>query len=1065
MEASSQIKSSVRQILDKQRDESDARAIINEVERINTLEGPHRFRWIWELVQNAKDEAGEGVDITCELIENTFTFSHNGKPFLNEHLLALLRKTSTKSIDGSEGNTGKFGTGFVTSHLLNKTVTITGIHQNESGDRKFEFVLDRRATTLVEMQKVISQGIEKIEIIDGLPTNEELPRHHSFRYGLTKGTYEVAGGGIKQLETNLPFAMLVNRKIRTLNINDQTGKRSYHTKIEDNKVGTLSFIRLEDQRGTADPVGLLFLQTGQMIIAAPAIDDGHISLLRINEQSRLFKDLPLIGTETLYLPVIFQHNDFLPTEPRDGVRTRISADVEEDEDNHALTNRRAFKEFVDIFPSFLEEIVKGKVKNQHLLAESGLPPNVEAYYGADWYTEHVQQPIREAVKSHDLVRTVAENSIPIEKAIFIECESEHQADFYSLVSKWFPDQCPNEETYEDWIRIISQESGNWPDGIIIDINRLVSDVAEKTEISKFNMDETAAIAWLQELITYLETTKQASIGHDSAIYPNQDGKLVLQNNVFHDTGLDSRFKQISNGMGRRLEEELLPEQFEAKFVEDFDEKEFLIDLNTNIGKLSIHEATYEQIQAVIAICCSFRKIKAERRDQWFELLNELLPEMAPEKVIVEVNEDYQFEPAEKCCLKYVCSLIEKSESLEQFAEKYFKTSSESALKWLNRLYDFVFRNEDNKAAALIYNIVPTQDGLFKQYTEEIFRESDFEEFDAIIKDLYKQYTNYGDPREFLVNTAIKSSHIRTTPLQKLTNVIDGIFNDRDSEDKVKEGMEYHDLFLKLKEWTDKRETTAKDYFPIFCKQRPVLYIKAFGGEKFGRLLKLNKSVEEIEQLDRLKLSVDELKKLDDAVSELGNSEQLLTKAKEMIDYAEMIRWRQSVGNAAEQAFLDAIGEAESKFLNPENPDDGKDFVIKLNGKDYSIELKSAVEGKETIKMSIRQGEFAVNEKDHYALCVISRPSGQLTSKEQFVEKARFVTNIGELIGDKVENWRNGLQKLDMDGDIRVELDSKTGAVNVRKGVWKDNKNFEQFVDHLKDYFDMKNKKARSANKG
>lgn len=1055
METTSQTKSSVRRTLERQRDESDARAIINEVERINTLEGPHRFRWIWELIQNAKDEAGEGIDITCELTENTFTFSHNGKPFLNEHLLALLRKTSTKSIDGSEGNTGKFGTGFVTSHLLNKIATITGIHQNEFGDRKFEFVLDRRATTLLEMQNSISQGIDKIEMIDGLPTTGELPRHHSFRYELTKGTYEIAEGGIKQLETNLSFAMLVNKKIRTLNIHDLTGKRSYHAKIESNKVGTLSFIRLEDQSGTAEPVGLIFLQTGQMIIAAPAIDNEQISLLCIDQQTRLFKDLPLIGTETLYIPVIFQHNNFLPTEPRDGVRTRMSADVEEGEDIHALTNRSAFKEFVETFPKFLGEIVKGEVKNLHLLAESGLPPNVEAYYGADWYTEQVQQPIREAIKSHDLVRTVSGNYIPIEKAIFIDCEAEHQADFYSLVSKWFPEQCPDSDSYEDWVRIISQEIGNWPEGIIIDINKLVLTVAHKIEISAFNMDETTAIEWLQELIKYLEATNQTSIGHDLAIYPNQDGKLVLQNKVFHEVGLDNRFKQISNDMGRRLEEELLPNQFEAKFVEDFDEKEFLIDLNTNIGKLSMREATQEQIQAVIAICCSFRKTKAERRDQWFELLSELLPEMAPEKVIVEVNEDYQFEPAEKCSLKYVCSLIEKSESAEKFAEMYFETSFEKAMQWLNRLYDFVFRNEENKAAALVYKIVPTQDGFFKQYTEDIYREDGLSHFDDTVKDLYKNYSQHGDPREFLVHKGISSSHIRTTPLRRLTMVIDDIFNNRDSEDKVKEGQELHDLFLKLKEWTDERQDIGEEYFPIFCKKQPVLYIKAFGGAKFSRLLKLNKSVEEIEQLDRLRLGADELEKLDNAVAELGSSDQLLTKAKEMIDYAELIRWRQAVGAAAEQAFLEAIGEVDDRF-DKDNPDVGRDFVIKFEGKEYSVELKSAVEGKETVKMSLLQAEFASSSKDNYALCVISRPPYQLTNKEQFIEKARFVTNIGYLIGDKVDNWKNGLKELDKEDDVKVELDSKSGAVNIRKDVWRDNKTFGQFIDQLKGYFGIEN---------
>jgi hypothetical protein len=1053
METNLHIRTSVREALDKQRDETDARAIINEVERINTLEGLQRYRWIWELVQNARDEAGEGIDITCELNDSSFQFSHNGKVFANEHLLALLRKTSTKPIDGAEGNTGKFGTGFVLSHLLNKFVTVTGVHKNELGERNFELKIDRRANNLEEMKEVISNGIQEIEKIDARPCDDLLLTKHSFHYVLNKVTYEIAEGGIAQLETNLPFAILVNRKIRTVNIQDAKGKRSYHTNVEDNKIGNLSFMRLEDLHGSLNPLGLLFQRSERMTIAVPAIEKGDIYLLPIKEQARLFKDLPLIGTEHLYLPVIMQHVNFLPTESRDGVRTRLSSDAAENEDIHAITNRQAFKEFVYLFPSFLDTLINGNVKNQHLLAESGLPPNVEAYYDKDWFTINVQQPIREAVLSHDIVNTVSGHKIGISQAIFIDCDPEYQAAFFSLISKWFPNQCPNEESYQDWVSIISQQPEKWPEGIIVDINRLVQDVASKGSIEYFDMEGADALAWLQELIVFLEATNQTPLGHDYTIYPNQDGKLVLNNEIFHETGIDLRFKGISNGMGRRLEAELLPQMFEAKFVEDFDEKEFLIDLNNNIGKLIIKEATAEQIKAVIDICCSFRSSKAERRDQWYDLIHELLPEIATNRVIVEVNEDYQFEPAEKCSLKYVCYLIEESKSLIQFPEQYFDNDCERAMQWLNNLYDFVFRNEENKAAALIYKIVPTQDGLFKQYTEDIFREDNLNHFDDVIKDLYNQYSKNGDPRTFLVNNGIINTNLRATSLRKLAIVIDDIFNDRDSEDKVKEGEVLHDLFLKLKEWIDNNPLVGEEYFPIFCKKQPVLYIKAFGGAKFSRLLKLNKTVEEIEKLDKLRLGAEELKKIDDAVAELGSSEQLLVKAKEMIDYAELIRWRQAVGAAAERAFLEAICEAEDKF-DKENPDIGKDFVIKFNDKEYSIELKSAVEGKETVKMSLLQGEYASNEKDHYALCVISRPSGLLTTKEQFIEKAKFVTNIGELIGDKVQNWRAGLRNLETEGDVKVELDSKSGAINIRKNVWSDEKNFEQFIIYLRRYFEI-----------
>ncbi|GEM_PF-5675117 len=132
METLNKDKSPVDIALEEQRKESEARAILQDLERLITTPNERKRRWVWELIQNAKDsvsisdiENPQKVNITFHLSNNKLTFSHDGSPFALKDLLALVRRTSTKSYNNENGNTGKFGTGFVTTHALNRKVNVS----------------------------------------------------------------------------------------------------------------------------------------------------------------------------------------------------------------------------------------------------------------------------------------------------------------------------------------------------------------------------------------------------------------------------------------------------------------------------------------------------------------------------------------------------------------------------------------------------------------------------------------------------------------------------------------------------------------------------------------------------------------------------------------------------------------------------------------------------------------------------------------------------------------------------------------------------------------------------
>ena len=77
-------------------------------------------RAIWELVQNACDLTEE-CEIEIDYRSNTFSFSHNGKPFTTNSLISLIKQVSGKYGEETKlPEVGKYGTGFLTTHAFGR---------------------------------------------------------------------------------------------------------------------------------------------------------------------------------------------------------------------------------------------------------------------------------------------------------------------------------------------------------------------------------------------------------------------------------------------------------------------------------------------------------------------------------------------------------------------------------------------------------------------------------------------------------------------------------------------------------------------------------------------------------------------------------------------------------------------------------------------------------------------------------------------------------------------------------------------------------------------------------
>jgi hypothetical protein len=97
-----------------------ASKIIDKLKALKDSNSPDTsYRWIWELIQNAKDVVNTNgsvdIEITFSEISRTIEFCHNGRLFTTENIVFLIEQVSSKERSSTGENrktTGKFGTGF-----------------------------------------------------------------------------------------------------------------------------------------------------------------------------------------------------------------------------------------------------------------------------------------------------------------------------------------------------------------------------------------------------------------------------------------------------------------------------------------------------------------------------------------------------------------------------------------------------------------------------------------------------------------------------------------------------------------------------------------------------------------------------------------------------------------------------------------------------------------------------------------------------------------------------------------------------------------------------------------
>jgi hypothetical protein len=213
-------------------------------------------RWPFELIQNSHDagaRAGrDGISLSFRLVDGVLRFEHDAAPFTMDEFAALLTGGSSKDFMSTE-TTGRFGTGFLVTHVLSERVRVSGILEVDEVHRAFDVDLYRPNDEELLLQNVRASqsSLRHTRVVEDLADEPTA----SFEYVVDDR--KIALAGLDALEQSLPHLFATCSRLGEVRI--QRGDHeaiwtaistSKNVKSDGIRISKLDVCRIENGRAT-----------------------------------------------------------------------------------------------------------------------------------------------------------------------------------------------------------------------------------------------------------------------------------------------------------------------------------------------------------------------------------------------------------------------------------------------------------------------------------------------------------------------------------------------------------------------------------------------------------------------------------------------------------------------------------------------------------------------------------------------------------------------------------------------------------------------------------------------
>lgn len=928
-------------------------------------------RWIWELCQNAKDVCNDSgkVKICIDLDESNqrVIFKHNGRAFSLANVMSLINQSSSKDRnDEAERTSGKFGTGFLTTHLLSEIVNISGILETNQGSySRFQITLDRTGHDKKDIIAALEKAVDQLQECQEIPVNDYDKHAYNtiFEYELDEDGVEVAQQGIENLRVSAPFVLSMLRDIEEITLG-ATGEIYKYSKqhtcgLANSLIHEIIYISGTETKN----IYILNLTEGNTTISIALEREENTSYIMpyAKQQSRLFCDFPLIGTEDFPFPVLICSRDFNPTEPRDGIfltcqsRTRIDDEIQQ--------NRDIIEQACELYKKLLEYAAYKKWNGIYNITK------INSYDNRNWYDkewlENIVNNCKDTILHTPIICTGNGTMMALQddfddEQVFVICDSKEEVreKEWELLMGIMPESIPCREDIHNWYNSLWSNCNRYN---FKSLTKQIADYGNVDSLQRY-LNEGEWCSWMSQYFDLIEENKSFQtyiVSEKVKIIPNQNGVFSGVANLYYDKDILNEYKDILKYLG-------------------IDCREWLLDLKiSNREWFQLQECGNEQILKLIE-----EKLDEVSKEHKSSILlkmtymygqgSECLPiqqkicqyandilKMNVQMLQVPVVSEKILQEALKYTLTCVADRISECESIRKFAE-YRGDFLSKAEKFLEEFISFVTtQGYDNLVNKSTKPILPNQNGRF-MIKDDIFLDN---EMDETLKDLAVR-AGYDIRADLLMkNIYLQLPESRwKNDIDVSQSIIKYVNQNRTSkEEKVRE------YFKRLLVWICDNDEKAKRIFPDLYVNKHYLYDDE----------EIAKNIKQAENLNQImdKYDIDNLEMLEQLISK--SKEQKTEICDDRIELTEEVLLQLGIDSedALEKAF--AYPAFASKYIRKSKHDANTYKYLQTileRSKNNILSYLGCREDYDLTEMRQIANTIFIVKKDGKEIFVLARPS-------------------------------------------------------------------------------------------
>ena len=549
--------------------ENTAQGVLNYLKEQESNRSQVRARWIWELLQNARD-ASTAIDtdlsVSIEQDEGKLVFRHSGASFKREEIAHLIYHGSTK-VDSTE-TIGQYGSGFLTTHLLSPEIVVSG--QLDSGEY-FQFHLKREVGSVSQLSQSMERAWEafKDSLVRTAPQTDDLPT--GFLYPLDRRGLEAVDAGIATLKLCAPLVLAFNEEFSSIAIKSPNGTTDFkvveRARLEQYGLHKVTVTQIQNDDRTETE--FLLAQGDKATVAVPLKSTDNASVcLPVGNIPRLFLGFPLMGTGNFSFPAIINSLYFTPTDNRHGAYLGQS-------DNDAnLENQAVVEEACRLLINLLRHIGSHGWYDTYHLARIPVIQEQD-WLNTKWLRQCIEERFVERVRQIPVVLNESDQEIPPDRLKLPVAEThESIVTLWNLLDGWdgMREVLPRKNEAVGWNDVLASwatmaecEVSSFEQAV--DGRKLASDVHTKSHdpkadqithrISRLNLkDGVSEVGWLDRLIRYLEDNGLRDVLREYRVIPSQESFLRTLNNLGVDQGIQEELKDIAHLLDWRVRCEL-----------------------------------------------------------------------------------------------------------------------------------------------------------------------------------------------------------------------------------------------------------------------------------------------------------------------------------------------------------------------------------------------------------------------------------------------------------------------------------------------------------------------------